>query len=533
LKINQKQRSMAGIPTPMSKIKQILLLKKQGISNREVARMEGIDKETVNIYVKFINDNHLIIDELLKKDEPELDHIFHAGNPAYTDERMKDFLEELPYYREQLQQRHVTRYLLWTEYKTRHHNGYGKSQFFFHLKQNLVAVKDKSNAVMAKTYVPGQKLYVDFAGDKLSYIDLDTGEEVKVEVFVACMPYSDYAFVVCVPSQKKEDFIDAIRQCLEYLGGVPSIIVPDNLKSAVNKTHRYEPEINEALRDMGNHYHFVAMPCQPYEPTQKALVENHVKLAYHHIYAKLRNRTFYSLRELNEAIRKLLDEHNQTRMQKRPYSREENFHANEKPLLQKLPATEYEITETTSLTVQANCCVELRRNGITHFYSVPYIHVGRKTQVVFTKSIVKIYCMGELVATHTREHKYGYSIKNEHFASNNRIVMEKCSSNYIERASRISEPFGRYVERLFDKSRSSEPEEVYYKTCDMIFSLHRRYDENVFNQTCELCLKHDVFTGKRFEAILKNKYLLRQDGVAVEAPTPTGHANMRGANYYV
>ncbi len=202
----------------MSNIKQILFLKKQGVSNREAAKMEGIDKETVNIYVRFINDNRLAIDELLKKDEPELEQLFHAGNPAYTDGRMRDFLEELPYYREQLRQQHVTRYLLWTEYRARHHNGYGKSQFFFHLRQNLVAVKDRSNAVMAKTYVPGQKLYVDFAGDELSYVDLDTGEEVQVEVFVACMPYSDYAFVTCVPSQKKEDFTDAIRQCIEGHG---------------------------------------------------------------------------------------------------------------------------------------------------------------------------------------------------------------------------------------------------------------------------------------------------------------------------
>lgn len=525
--------NMAGTPTPMSKIKQILLLKKQGVSNREAAKMEGINKETVNIYVRFIKDNRLEIEELLKKDEPELEHLFHAGNPAYTDDRMRDFLKELPYYRDQLQQRHVTRYLLWAEYRARHNNGYGKSQFFFHLKQNLVAVKDRSNAVMAKTYVPGQKLYVDFAGDKLSYVNLDTGEEVKVEVFVACMPYSDYAFVTCVSSQKKENFIDAIRQCLEYLGGVPSIIVTDNLKSAVTKTHRYEPEINNALRDMGNHYHFVAMPCQPYEPTQKALVENHVKLAYRHIYARLRNRTFHSLRELNEAIRKLLDEHNQTRMQKRPYSREENFHANEKPLLQPLPEMEYEIRETASLTVQRNCCVELRRNGITRFYSVPYIYVGKRAQIVYTNSLVKIYVDGTQVATHTRMHKYGYSIVNEHFASNNRIIMEKCSSSYIERASKISESFGHYVERLFDKSRSNEPEEVYYKTCDMVFSLHRRYDDDVFNKTCELCLQHNVFTGKRFEAILKNKYLLCQDGAATETPTPTGHANMRGADYYI
>lgn len=271
---------MAGKVTSMSKIKQVLLLHEEGHSNRQIAKELGIDKGTVNAYMAFVRSNNLSVSTLLEKDDPELDKVFHAGNPAYTDHRMDTFLAELPLFREQLDTPHVTRFLVWQEYKQRHPDGYGKSQFFFHLKQNLIAEKASTTAILHGTYVPGQKLFVDFAGKKLSYLDEETGELVQVEVFVASMPYSDYGFVLCVPSQKKEDFVYAIRRCMEYMGGVPAIVVPDNLKSAVRKSHKYEPELNRAIEDMGNHYGFAVIPCQPHEPTQKALVENHVKLAY-------------------------------------------------------------------------------------------------------------------------------------------------------------------------------------------------------------------------------------------------------------
>ena len=142
---------------------------------------------------------------------------------------------------------HVTRQLLWEEYRQTHPDGYGKSQFYDHLKQNLVAQKDVTT-VLATTYKPGEKLMVDFAGDKLQYVDPETGEVVRAEVFVGCMPYSDYIFVWCVPSQRTEDFLFALRMCLEHLGGVPPIVTPDNLKAAVIKPDRHEPTLNAALR---------------------------------------------------------------------------------------------------------------------------------------------------------------------------------------------------------------------------------------------------------------------------------------------
>lgn len=295
---------MAGTPKEMSIIKQVIQLKKLGESNRGIARrLKDIDKGTVNGYINTINANGWSLEWLLEKEDPELERMFHAGSPAYTDGRMREFLDLLPYFREQLTNRklHVTRQLLWEEYRKTHPDGYGKSQFYEHLKQNLVARKDIVT-VLAGTYKPGEKLMVDYAGDRLSYIDTGTGEVVKVEVFVGCMPYSDYIYVICVPSQRTEDFLFALRMCLEHLGGVPPIVVPDNLKAAVITPDRHEPRLNEALRDMGNHYRFTVLPCDPASPTQKALVEDAVRIAYNRIAAKLRNREFHSLQELNNAV---------------------------------------------------------------------------------------------------------------------------------------------------------------------------------------------------------------------------------------
>ena len=527
---------MAGKIKDMSLIKQVIQLKQLGESNRGISRKLSINKETVNNYVKTIQLNNWTYEELLDKEDPELDRMFHAGNPVYSDPRMDYFLSRLSYYKEQLgnPKLHVTRQLLYEEYKQDCPGGYSKSQFYFHLKQNKVAQKDYT-AVLTETYRPGEKLMVDFAGDKLSYVDVETGQIVKVEVFVASMPYSDYTYVICVPSQKTEDFLFAIRMCLEHLGGVPPILVPDNLKSAVISNDRHEPKLNKALEDMGNHYHFVVLPCDPREPTQKALVEDKVKTTYNRIYAKLRNRTFHSIIDLNRAVWELLSLFNKTRMQKRPYSREERFHAKEADQLKPLPSTIYEMRYYADLQVQNNCFVELRHDKTTHFYSVPYVHVGKKSRVIFTRSTVNVFVEGILVATHRRSHQYGHTYLKEHLASSCRAIMERSASYYISWAQHISADCREYIAEVFNPKRTSQPEEVYYKLCTAIISLSRKYEVAVINKTCRQCLECKVFSYKKFEAILKHNSIQEPDDeptFCFDAPTPTNHENMRGSTYF-
>ena len=522
---------MAGNTVDMSKIKQVIQLSENGISNRQIAKELDIDKETVNNYVNFFRSDTLSLKELLKMEDPELKSRFKSGNPAYTDVRHQTFLDMLQEFKESLGHKHVTRYLVWEGYRGKHPDGYCKSQFYYHLKQQLAA--SKPTTFLGDMYTPGEKLFIDFAGKTLGYVDIETGEIIKVQVFVACLPCTDYGFALCVPSQKMEDFLYAISKCLEALGGVPKILVSDNLKSAVIKTDRYEPTLNKAMEDMGNHYHFVTIPCKPYSPTHKALVEDQVNIVYHRVYAKIRNTTFYSLEELNVAVTQKMLEHNQTRMQQRPYSREEQFFAVEKEVLSPLPEEPYQMKFYCDLLVRQDGFIYLARD--THYYSVPYVHIGKQSRVIYTRTMVKIFIKGEQVATHERTIGFGRTYKDEHMASNSIAIRSRSAEYYEEKAGRFSPGLKQLISDMFlDLEQKSLPAEFKYQTCDFMLSLQRKTPEKDFEDACRIAIENRAYTGKFLQNVIKNIAQAKEQNNSniQNNPEPSNHENMRGSSYY-
>ena len=313
----------------MSQIKQLIILKRQGKGVKTIARILDISKNTVKTYLfkldKLLTGKRaekMTIEALLNLDEPELYTLFHPGNPSYEDSRYEYFKASLEYYQKELEKTGVTRMLLWEEYRQSNPDGYSYSQFCFHLDQQQTA---KGKPTMVLDHKPAEKLFIDFAGKTIPHIDRETGEVISCQLFVACLPYSDYAFAIAVPSQSTSDFLYALSRCLEDLGGVPQLLVPDNLKAAVIKADRYEPDINQALEDFANHYGKAVLPARVRKPQDKALEENQVKILYSRVYAKLRNMQCFDMTSLNQAIRLKVKSHNQTRMQKKPYCREEKF----------------------------------------------------------------------------------------------------------------------------------------------------------------------------------------------------------------
>lgn len=510
----------------MSKIKQLLQLKRAGITNRQIAKDLKMSRDKANKYSKLAETDPLGIDGLLKLDDPVLEKRLHPGNPAYSDERMDTFLQLLPDFLEQLSHKHVTRQLVWEEYRQMYPDGYGRSQFFFHLAQNLKAQKSPTSAL---SHEPGKELFVDFAGDRLGYIDTLTGELVRTQTFVCTMACTDYVFAMCVPSQKTEDFLSALAKALEFYGGVPRIVVPDNLKAAVIKADKYEPILNKAMDDMGNHYGFVTIPCQPVRPKQKAKVENQVQIIYHRIYARLRHRQFFSLEELNAAVSEFLTCHNQTRMQQRPYTREEHFYAVEKPELRPLPDTPYQMKRYAEVTVQQNGHVYLSCDR--HYYSVPYTLIGNKARLIFTTTLVRIYVKGELVATHNRERSFGYTSIDSHLASNTLAFTKRSATYYKDRAKGASLPLFNLFEAIFSGTGSCPPE-YYYRTCDMMLRLQKSYPVDIFAEACEICLENRLYTGRKLENVLKTVQRTHQTEGSESVPEPTAHANMRGNLFF-
>ena len=514
---------MAGKPKSMSQIKQLLLLHQQGKGRKFIAKSLGISKNTVKVYLDKLSMLKTDIHELLALEDPLLESKFHPGNPAYKDERYDLFKPQVDYFTKELKRVGVTKKLLWEEYKDSQKDAYGYTQFCFHLDQHLIARKPS----MVLHHKPGDKLYIDFAGKKLSYIDKDTGDVVQCPVFVACLPYSDYGFAMAVRSQSVVDFIYALRCCLEFIGGVPVMLVPDNLKSAIIKTSSYEPDVNQALDDFANHYNSAVVPARVAKPKDKALVENQVKLIYNRVYARLRNNQFFDLASLNKAIEGKIKNHNQTRMQRNPYCREEKFLSDEQSMLKSLPLQPFEIKYYKEYTVGKNNYILLTIDGF--YYSVPYQWIGKKVKVIYTRAMVYIYGNGTQLAVHPRRYfgdKYVTII--EHLCSSHKHYLERSPDYYINKAEEKSPVLHQLVQLLFKGGR---PPEQNYRTCEGLFNLYRKTSAEIFTKACELAIECKSYSYKFVLNIIENMSL-SQDKGKVQDPLPV-HSNIRGKDYYI
>lgn len=515
---------MAGKPKRMSQIKQLILLHEQGKGIKTIARELGISKNTVRTYLSKLKEGKLEPGQLLQEDDPVLEGKLFAGNPAYKDPRYDTLKGRLPYYAAELKKTGVTRQLLWDEYRSSHPGGYGYTQFCYHLSQYLVARKP----TMVLTHKAGDKLYIDYAGKKLSYVNRETGEVIECQVFVATLPYSDYCFAMAVRSQGIEDFIYALKCCLQALGGVPSSLVPDNLKSAVIKAHRYEPEINQAMEDFANHYGTCVIPARARKPQDKALVENQVRLIYSRVYAQLREQTFFDLPSLNAAIAQKVAKHNQTRMQQHEYCREEKFLAQEKVQLRPLPQSEYEIKYYRDLKVAKNNHLYLSCDK--HYYSVPYTFIGKQVRVIYTRTLVHIYAQHQRIALHQRERSVGrYTTQKEHLCSHHNHYQDRSPDYYQQKAQQLSPKLHQVFVQLFQQ-KEKHPEQL-YRSCDGILSLQRQTPTQEFEQACSLLLEVGNYSYGFLKNIIANRMALADASPPLPQNLPL-HENTRGADYF-
>lgn len=517
---------MAGKPSRMSKIKQLLRLHKHGKGTKTIARELGMSKNTVKVYLEKYRSSKFKISSLLSMDDPVLESIFHPGNPAYKDTRFEDLKDKMDYYAKELKRVGVTKFLLWEEYRQDHPQGYSHSQFCYHLNQHLFT----KNPSMVLKHEPGEKLFIDFAGKKLSYVDRETGEIIYCQVFVACLPYSDYSFCMAVRSQCVEDFLYALSCCLQEIGGVPQAIVPDNLKSAIIKANPYEPTINQALEDFANHYNTTVVPTRARKPKDKALVENQVKLIYNRVYAKLRNQQFFDLHLLNQAIKEKTKNHNQTRMQQKPYCREEHFLSEEKSLLQSLPETSFELKYYREYKVALNNHIYLTQDK--HYYSVPYIYIGQRVKLIYTRSIVRIYIKGQQVSCHVRDYHQGrYTTEEQHLCSTHKHYLDRSPEYYLQKAKKINDDFFQLIEQIFQQKRY--PEQL-YRSCDGLFSLQKKTESEKFRKACLIALKYNKYSYYFLRNIINNKMTdqLEDDSLIKSEKSLPKHDNIRGESYY-
>jgi len=285
----------------MSKVRNIIRLYTEGVSKQSIGERTGLPRNSVKKYIRLFLASGMSLEEIGQMNDTQLEQFFMDMVPRYhieDDPRYLCLVEFFPTVEKALKKRENTKEKLWQQYIALHPDGYRISQFKgYYLKWLKVR-----NPVMHLEHKAGEKMYVDYAGQKLHLVDPESGSDVPVEVFVAILGASQLTYVEASYSQKKENFIGSCENALHYFGGVPNAIVTDNLKSAVIKGNRYEPSLNEAFRDFVSHYTMSALPAAPYKPKYKALVEGAVKIIYRTIYGTVKERVYSSLELLNQAI---------------------------------------------------------------------------------------------------------------------------------------------------------------------------------------------------------------------------------------
>ena len=368
---------MANKPIVMSKLRRVLQLYHQGKSKLFISNYLGLSRNTVNKYITQCLLQDKSIAEVLDLSDLDLEKLFIEKPPPDPTKKLKELYSFFPYAEKMLKKTGVTKAMLWQEYIVLHPDGYKSSMFC----ERFNRWSKRTNPVMHINHKAGDKVYVDYAGKTLEVVDKETGEVTDVQFFVAVLGASQYTYAEASPSQGKEDFVASVENALHYYEGVPAAIVPDNLKSAVTKSNRYEPTLNETFLDFAQPYNTTVLPARVYKPRDKSLVEGAVKILYTRIYTVLRKSTYYSLKELNAAIWEALKEHNHAKFTGRPHSRTDLFNEVEKQELVPLPLMRYEIKHQAHATVMQNGHICLGMDK--HYYSVPYQYIRKKVKVLY------------------------------------------------------------------------------------------------------------------------------------------------------
>jgi len=508
----------------MIKIRQILRLHTQGHSKLKIAMQTGVARNTLKKYLAAFTASGLSFEQINVLSDKDLEDMFVKPEDKPLNEKLQTLFSLFPGIDKELKKKGVTRQMLWQQYRQGNPNGLGLSQF----KQYYAQWKAQVNPTMHMEHKAGDKMYIDFAGEKLHYTDPQNGQPQPVEVFVGILGASQLTYVEGVMTQQKEDLIAVCENTLHYYQGVPAAIVPDNLKSAVTQSSKYEPTLNETFADFASHYGTTVLPARAFRPRDKALVENAVRLIYSRIYVKVRAGRYYSLVELNAAIREALEAHNNALLSGRNYSRRQLFDEIERAALMPLPALRYELKKQLFATVAKNGHAALGPDK--HYYSVPYRFIGKKVKLLYSRHTVEIYYNYERIALHRRSKSpYQYTTEKEHLASTHRFVSEWTPDRFAEWAGSIHEDVRLYVLKVLD--RKQHPEQA-YKSCMGILGFAKKVGHERLIKACQRALGYGAYNYKTIQKILELQLDQKDAPDETDQLSMPQHDNIRGGQYY-
>lgn len=503
----------------MRKIREILRLKFMlNKSNRFIAKSMNTSRNTIKDCINKANLANIgwpIPDDL---DDDILEQKLYPMLQAIKNDNRKDL--DWAKINEELKRKSVTLALLWNEYIELNPSGISYSNFC----RSYSLWCNKLEAWMRQDYKAGEKMFVDYAGDTVPVI-ID-GVEHKAQIFVAVLGASNYTYAEATLTQSMQDWTESHSRAFAFFGGVPELVVPDNLKSGIEFAHRYEPDANSTYQDLADHYGVAIMPARVRSPKDKTLAEKGVQHTQCQILAKLRNKKYFSLLELNQDIWVELKKINSQPFQKLPGSRLSQYEKLEKPALRPLPIAPYKYAEWAKTTLGYDYHIEVNR----HLYSVPYTFIKKKIVIRFTSNVVEAFYRSKRIASHMRQYTPGRTSLIEHMPKSHQ---EHASWNY-EKIIDCAQKIGSSTLKLLEKIMETNPhKQIGVKACLGIIRLCKSYTDVRVEAACARALKYETYSYKNIESILKNKL----DHVPVEdtetlTTTKEDHENIRGGDYF-
>mgnify|MGYP001343428685 CR=1 FL=1 len=505
----------------MRKIQEILRLKWESrLSNRAIADSCGIGETTVREYLRRAVRAGLgwpLAESLSESDLEQL--LFSEPLSKSVAQRPAPRWEEV---HQELKRKGVTLYLLWQEYKQAHPDGYQYSQYCERYRRWSKTL----DVWMRQSHQAGEKMFVDYAGQTIPVVRSLTGEVREAQIFVAVLGASNFTYVEAAWTQSLPEWIMAHTRAFAYFQGCPSLVVCDNLKSAVSKACRYEPDINPTYHALARHFGVGILPARPAKPRDKAKVENSVLNVERQILAPLRNHTFFSLAEANQALRERLEQYNDRPFQKLEGSRRTLFESVDKPALKPLPRDAYEYAQWKKATVNIDYHVE----ADDHYYSVPHEFARRQVEVRMTVTTVEVFLQGQRIASHMRSPQKGrHSTVTGHMPESHQAQHGWTPERLQDWARKFGSATADVATNILE---SREYPEQGYRPCMGLLRLGKRFGAQRLEAACARAMVNQSPTYSSVKSILENG-LDEQPLMEPAPPAPViEHPNIRGPHYF-
>ena len=431
----------------MRKIKEVLRLRFElGLKQREIARACSISQGAVHSYLKKAAAAGVCWPLPEGWDEPHVEQVLFGDQRPIERSRERAHPDFVALHQQLQQHRHLTRQLVWEEYRQEHPEGYGYSRFCDLYRH----WRSKQDVVLRQEHSPGEKGFIDWAGATIPVHDAVTGGVWPASLFVMVLGASSYTYAEATRDQQLTTWLSSHMHAFEYFGGVPRLLVPDNLRTGVSRACRYDPDLNPTYQELAMHYGVGVVPARPYRPRDKAKVEVGVQVVERWIIAALRHRKFFRLEEVNRAVRELLERLNQRPFRKREGSRASVFATLERSTLRPLPTERFDLSQWSRARVNIDYHIAFEGN----FYSVPYPLVQEPVEVRSTPATVEIFHQGQRVASHLRSHTRGQAItENQHRPKSHRAHLEWTPSRMVQWAEQTGLHTARLFERILAESR--------------------------------------------------------------------------------